>query len=457
MSKQVSGQTSRRVSRTPLRVKLTVTVVLLVTVAAAVISAATVLLLRDRLLDRVDDQLERVTETLHNDMRDERPSPQGQLLVYVPSDVSVLQLGPDGAVVARSRNADPAFEAALPADLPEGMSTVESWRVLKDGGLVVAMPLTHVDETVAQMAWIDAVVALIVVAIVAAAGVAVVRGSMQPLEEIERTAEVIAAGNLSQRVEGENDRTEVGRLARALNGMLAQIEAAFRARAASEAYMRRFVADAGHELRTPLTAIRGFADLYTRQRGEDELVSRIGRATGRMTLLVEDLLLLAHLDQRRPLRADRVDLLAVAAEAVQEWSLLARDRKIDLAVKGENAPLVTGDESRLRQVIGNLLSNAVRHTPPGTAVEVRLLEGRLENGAPAVVLEVADQGPGLSREQAERVFERFYRADKARSRDEGGSGLGLAIVSALAVAHGGVAEADPGPGAVFRVRLPAAD
>ncbi|WP_211370650.1 sensor histidine kinase [Nonomuraea turkmeniaca] len=444
-------------SRTPLRVKLTVIVVLLVTVAVTVISVASVVLLRDRLLDRVDDQIRRVTETLHNDMRDERPTPEGQLLVYVPSDVSVLRVGRDGTVTARSRNADPDFEAALPPSLSSGISTVERWRVLADGGLLVAMPLTQVDETVTQMAWIGAIVALVVVAIVAAAGVIAVRGSLRPLEEIERTAQVIAAGNLSRRVEGEDPRTEVGRLARALNGMLAQIESAFRARAASEEYMRRFVADAGHELRTPLTAIRGFADLFRRQRGEDELVARIGRAAGRMSLLVEDLLLLASLDQRRPLRSDRVDLLAVAAEAVQEAALLARDRKIDLTVKGENAPLVIGDESRLRQVIGNLLSNAVRHTPPGTAVEVRLLEGRLDDGGPAVVLEVADQGPGLSPEQAERVFERFYRADKARSRDEGGSGLGLAIVAALAAAHGGVAEVDSGSGATFRVRLPAAD
>ncbi|MEO3811835.1 HAMP domain-containing sensor histidine kinase [Sphaerisporangium sp. B11E5] len=445
-------------SGVPLRVKLTVAVVLLVSVAVGVISTAGVLVLREQLLGRVDNQIKQVTETLYRDMRDERPTPGGQLLVYVPSDVSVLQVA-GGQVVARSRNADPDIEAALPQPLPVGLSTVDRWRVLFDGSLVVAMPLTHVEETVAQMAWIDAVVALTVVAIVATAGVIVVRRSLRPLEKIERTAEVIAAGNLSQRVEGEDPRTEVGRLAGALNGMLAQIEGAFRARALSEQHMRRFVADAGHELRTPLTAIRGFADLFRHQRGEDELVERISAAAARMSLLVEDLLLLANLDQRRPLRNDRIDLLALAAEAVQEAALLEGDRKIELAVEGENAPLVIGDESRLRQVIGNLLSNAVRHTPPGTAVEVRLLEGRLDGGGPAVVLEVADQGPGLEPRQAERVFERFYRADRSRSRQEGGTGLGLAIVAALAQAHGGSAEIDtaPGAGATFRVRLPAAD
>ncbi|WP_246266822.1 sensor histidine kinase [Nonomuraea typhae] len=444
---------------TPLRVRLAVAMALLVTVAALVIGAVSVLVVRNGLLDRVDDQINRVTEILHRDMRDERPSPGGELRVYVPSDVSVLQVDAGGTVVARSRNADPGFEAALPAEVPAGLSTVDRWRVLSDDGLLVAMPLTEVEATVAQMAWVNLVVALTVVIIVAAAGVIVIRRSLRPLQEIERTAAVIAAGNLSHRVEGENPRTEVGRLARALNGMLAQIESAFRARAASEAYMRRFIADAGHELRTPLTAIRGFAELFQRQRGADELVARIAKVGARMSLLVEDLLLLAGLDQRRPLRGDRVDLLAVAAEAVQEASLLARDRKIDLVVKGENAPLVAGDESRLRQVLGNLLSNALRHTPPGTAVEVRLLEGRLAGGDPAVVLEVADQGPGLTPEQAERVFERFYRADPARSRDEGGTGLGLAIVAALAAAHGGDAavETVPGAGATFRVRLPAAD
>ncbi|MFD0660431.1 sensor histidine kinase [Thermocatellispora tengchongensis] len=274
----------------------------------------------------------------------------------------------------------------------------------------------------------------------------------------------MAAGDLSRRVEesepGEGvPRTEVGRLARSLNGMLAQIETAFRARTASEARMRQFVSDAGHELRTPLTTIRGFADLYRRQHGDHELVARIAGAAERMGLLVEDLLLLASLDQSRPLRRDRVDLLAVTAEVVRETALLARDRTIDLVVAGENAPHVIGDGSGLRQVVANLLGNAVRHTPPGTAVEVRLVEGRLRDGGPAVVLEVADHGPGLRPEQAERVFERFYRADRARSRDEGGTGLGLAIVAGLAAAHGGTAEVEtaPGRGATFRVRIPAAD
>ncbi|GAA5069916.1 two-component system OmpR family sensor kinase [Thermocatellispora tengchongensis] len=447
-----------------LRVKLTVAVVLLVTLAAAVISVISVIVLRDRLFGRVDDQIRRTTETLRRDMRDERPAPDGRLRVYVPSDVLVLRLGADGAVVARSRNVDPRLEAALPKPVPEGGFTVGGWRVLSGDGLVVAMPLAGIEETVGQVAWLDALVALAVVAVVAAAGALVVRGSLRPLTEIEETAGIIAAGDLSRRVEesepGEGvPRTEVGRLARSLNGMLAQIETAFRARTASEARMRQFVSDAGHELRTPLTTIRGFADLYRRQHGDHELVARIAGAAERMGLLVEDLLLLASLDQSRPLRRDRVDLLAVTAEVVRETALLARDRTIDLVVAGENAPHVIGDGSGLRQVVANLLGNAVRHTPPGTAVEVRLVEGRLRDGGPAVVLEVADHGPGLRPEQAERVFERFYRADRARSRDEGGTGLGLAIVAGLAAAHGGTAEVEtaPGRGATFRVRIPAAD
>jgi two-component system OmpR family sensor kinase len=229
--------------------------------------------------------------------------------------------------------------------------------------------------------------------------------------------------------------------------------------------MRRFVADASHELRTPLTTIRGFAELYRQGAASGEadvrrLLGRIEAEAGRMGLLVEDLLLLARLDQQRPLARTPVDLLALADDAVHAARAVDATRPVRLEIGSTDPPpIVTGDESRLRQVLANLLGNAVRHTPPGTPVTVRLsTEPSRRSGDPAAVLTVSDRGPGMTAEHASRVFERFYRADPARGRDEGGSGLGLAIVAALVAGHGGTVDVDTGPGqgARFRVELPLA-
>jgi two-component system, OmpR family, sensor kinase len=272
--------------------------------------------------------------------------------------------------------------------------------------------------------------------------------------------------------------------------MLAHIEAAFRAQTRSEAAarqsenrMRQFAADASHELRTPLTAIKGFAEYY-RQRGGvaengsgelsredvDRIMHRVEDEATRMGVLVEDLLLLARIDQQRPLEQRPVDVLALAADAVQDARMIAPEREVRLIVGHDTAFIVTGDEARLRQVVGNLMSNALTHTPGGTPVEMHVRAGLLgpapgpaapgvpAQPVPAVVLEVVDHGPGMSSDQAQRVFERFYRADQARTRQTGGTGLGLAIVSALVNAHGGTVSVDtePGRGATFRVALPLA-
>jgi len=181
-----------------------------------------------------------------------------------------------------------------------------------------------------------------------------------------------------------------------------------------------------------------------------------------MGLLVEDLLTLARLDQQRPLARQPVDLLSLAADAVHDARLLAPSRTVDLSVQPGAAFLVIGDEPRLRQIIGNLMSNALGHTPDGTPIEVLISSGTLDprnsKSVPAVILDVTDHGPGMTPEQAHRAFERFYRADQARTRKAGGSGLGLAIVAALVAAHGGVASVRtaPGQGATFRIALPLA-
>ena len=267
------------------------------------------------------------------------------------------------------------------------------------------------------------------------------------------TADAIAAGDLTRRVEPADDRTEVGRLGIALNTMLARIEAAFEQRRGSEERLRRFVADASHELRTPLTSIRGYAELFRRgadTRPEDlaKSMSNIESEASRMGVLVDDLLLLARLDQGRPLEREPLDLAAVASDAVESARAIEPDRTIELVA--DDPVRIVGDASRLRQVIDNLLDNARVHAP-GSPVRVEVSLDDEE-----ALLRIGDRGPGLDPEVEGRIFERFMRGDPSRSRGTGGVGLGLSIVQAIVAAHGGEVTAsshDEG-GTVFEVRLP---
>jgi two-component system OmpR family sensor kinase len=192
----------------------------------------------------------------------------------------------------------------------------------------------------------------------------------------------------------------------------------------------------------------------------NRIMERVEQESSRMGGLVEDMLVLARLDQQRPIERRPVDLLTLAADAVQDARIVAPSRAIDLTVGTGAAFLVLGDEGRLRQVISNLMNNALTHTPEGSPITVRLLTGQQQGSppVPCAILEVIDHGPGLTQEQASRVFERFYRADQARGRRTGGSGLGLAIVAALVGAHGGTVGVDTAPhqGATFRITLPLA-
>jgi len=289
-----------------------------------------------------------------------------------------------------------------------------------------------------------------------------VRRGLRPLDEMATTAGAIAAGDLSMRVSDVDSRTEVGKLGAALNTMLSEIEQAFAARTASEDRLRRFLADASHELRTPLTSIRGYAELFdrgARDRPEDLATSmrHIREDANRMSVLVDDLLLLARLDRKRPLAHDSVNLAEITAAAVEAARVSAPERAIDLEASGQT--VVVGDADRLRQAIDNLLRNAVQHTPPGTPIEVRL------HAEPAQVgIEVTDHGQGIPVEERERIFEPFHRADPSRARSSGGVGLGLAIVSAIARAHGGTVgvtsngaadvTSNGAAGATFWIRIP---
>ena len=433
----------------------------------------------------------------------------------VPGSGNWQNLSSSGPAISGSQ-AQASGNSSPPFTVPS-LSGSYDWRVITqpvqyttDGGvtsqsgtLVVGLSLGNLEQTMAYLTRLDLIVSVVILLVLMIVGFAVVRANLQPLVDIEETAGEIADGHLNRRVPERDPRTEIGSLGRSLNIMLSQIETAFHSREQSEAAahqseerMRRFIADASHELRTPLTAIRGFAEYY-RQRGGlvahwdkeeaatatasgevgpgplvmgsgltpddlDRIMHRVEKEAARMGLLVEDLLLLARLDQQRPLARQPIDLLSLAADAVHDARLLAPDRTIDLSVQPGAAFLVIGDEPRLRQVIGNLMSNALTHTPDGSPIEVSIgsgtLDPRVRDSAPAVTLDVADHGPGMTPEQAHRVFERFYRADQARTRATGGSGLGLAIVSALVAAHGGVASVRTAPdrGATFRIALPLA-
>ena len=323
------------------------------------------------------------------------------------------------------------------------------------GVIVTAISLDPTDKTLASLTHVEVIVSIAVISALLVLTLWIIRLGMRPLDDMTETAGAIAGGDLTRRIRRADDRSEVGRLGSALNGMLSQIEAAFRERTSSESRLRRFVADASHELRTPLTSIRGYAELLRKGAFDTEddrrrAAERIEGEAARMSLLVEDLLLLARLDQGRPPVREPVDLCRVVADAVDATRVNAEGRPVTLETDGP--VVVRGDAARLRQIVDNLLQNAVVHTPAATPVHVEV--GR---DGPNAVVRVADEGPGLDTEQAAQVFDRFYRGSEARTGE--GTGLGLSIVAALAGAHGGSArvETAPGTGSVFIVEIPAAD
>ena len=481
-------------SRTPLSGRLVAisTVLLLAGLVLAGVTATW--LLQRTLVGQVDDKLRteglaQVSATSSTSPWEGSGTPTDYLGVYVKNGEFGTLFSPRASALHERGVPDlPALtvaQAQARAGKPFTVSsdTGSRWRAVAYPGtenatgeavaIIVALPLEDVSQTVRAMVGVLAASGAVILLLGGLAGWWAVRRSLRPLREIEQTAAAFAAGDFSQRIPAAPTSTEVGRLGAALNGMLAQIEQAFAARTASEQRMRRFVSDASHELRTPLAAIRGYGELYrmgalTTKDQVDDTFGRIEGSATRMGTLVEDLLSLARLDERREARRDPVDLTVVAADAVSDLRALDPTRTtriVPLTSGGATGPVVVqGDEAHVRQVVANLVGNVVQHTPAGTPVEIAVglaqrTPGPDEPAGPATpvgVIEVRDHGPGIDPEHAARVFERFYRVDASRGRDSGGSGLGMAIVAAIVTAHHGHVDLcqTPGGGTTVRVELP---
>ncbi len=466
-----------------LRARLVLGVIVLGAAGLAIADVATYMSLRSFLFERTDASLRESHASIAREVfRTGCPGTGGRVprgtepgdYVEVRAEDGDLVCSWQATMVGESALAPPRLPTTLevPAPDEEGAPARRYLTVRAEDGrgryrvrasvepvtgatLIVARSLADVDATLRRLVLIMLLVTVGVLGALAALGLWVVRLGLRPLDAIGETAAAIAGGDLSRRVERAEPRTEVGRLGMALNAMLGHIESAFKAREASERRLRRFVADASHELRTPLAAVRAYAELFDRgaDRNPADLeraMSGITRESERMSLLVDDLLLLARLDEGRPLEREPVELDEVVREAVETSAALEPERPIEL----ESQPVaVLGDRERLRQIVDNLLGNVRAHTPAKAPVRVRV--GAVAGEA---LIEVEDSGPGLSAEAAERVFERFYRADDSRSRASGGVGLGLSIVAAVAQAHGGTvaARSQPGEGATFTIALPLA-
>ena len=505
-----------------LRTRLVVSIAVLTAVALVAANTVGVLFLRSYLISRVDAQIalqaraDQARVASGRPLFGQLPRPRNGL----GQDFRVLVFASDGTQFAMDTAAPVAADATdstgpnlgswkdVLSHRDRGVYTVAGhdgtpWRVmaysLRPIGFtgVSGVSLRDVESTSTNLIAIDSAVAGLLLLMLGLAASSVVRIGLRPLTRMEHTAaEIVDTHDLARRVTDVDPHTEPGRLGAALNAMLSRVEAAVHARTASEQRLRQFLADASHELRTPLTSIQGFAELYRRGGTPpgpelDEAMGRIESEVGRMRLLVNDLLLLARLDEERPLARHPVDLLGVAAETVRDAHIRVPTRFVQLAALDDASDTfepvtVIGDADRLRQVATNLVSNALQHTGDNTRIVVRVgrpaAVGRNGSGSmsgdavagnplapvafmgrelppdmPVAVLEVADTGPGMERADAERVFERLFRTERSRDRRHGGAGLGLAIVAAIVQAHGGRVELTtaPGAGSRFRVLLPA--
>jgi two-component system, OmpR family, sensor kinase len=527
--------------------KLIIGLIVLFGLASVIVSAVTVQSLNDSLMSSLNQQLQTATQTWYSCVQSSttndrdhngQPDPGGDSMGYacgdqgqapntllvVLNDDSVVYKGlvsrvcsmsaTDTTTLAKLSPAampDPSAPSDPPAPPPDEAPPVPTHTVDLDslGGeflitkvagpeagteLVTGMPLAPVNETLSHVENTEHVVFGGVLLLAILLGGLLVELSLRPLRRVAATATRVTelpldSGEvtLPAGVPDNDPRTEVGRVGAAFNRMLSHVERALGRRAASEARLRRFAADASHELRTPLSAIRGYAELALRHPGpvpEDvtHALRRVQSESARMTVLVDDLLLLARLDAGRPLEREPVDLSRLAIETTSDARVARTDHRWRLDLPDEPV-LVTGDEHRLHQVMANLLSNAGKHTPPGSTVSVALAvaggaeaatgreshdtewsgdttvqRGVLPTG-PRVELSITDDGPGIPPELLPELFERFTRADTSRARDANAAGkstgLGLAIVDAVVAAHGGCITVTSKPGTTrFAIILP---
>ena len=325
----------------------------------------------------------------------------------------------------------------------------------RDGEVIAtAAPLDDVNAAVSRILRFTLGAGFVAMVLAGAASWFLIRNRLQPVDRMIDTAAAIAAGDLSRRAPDANPRTELGRLSHALNEMLGQIEESVDARVQNENRLRRFVADAAHELRTPLTSLRGFAELHRAGALKDpgqlnNAMRRIEAESSRMQRLVDDLLMLARLDEQRGVTRLPVDLAPLLDDSIEAARAIEPERPISANLA--TGALVLGDAGHFRQIFDNLITNARIHTPAGTPISVSVRTEERE-----IVVTIADRGPGIPRDDQERIFERFWRADPSRTRATGGSGLGLAIVASLVRAHDGTIslESEPGAGAAFTIRFP---
>ena len=458
--------------------RLIVTVVALVAVASLLVAGAVTLVMSNYLTDRLDEKLtDSMGRAQHapmfprtdGDFDDRRPDPgRGQdvgLIIVIPGKPGSI-VTPDGAAPQISTAARDQLAGVTPdakahsVDLPK----YGSYRVLADEGpdgstYVVGLPRDDVDNTIASLIWWEALLALAAIAAAAVAGRILVRRQLRPLREVAATAHEVIAMPLSSGEIGETVRvpaeltdpaTEVGQVGGALNQLLGHVEEALDARHESEQQVRQFLADASHELRTPLSTIKGYAELSRRTGRDDpdQILAKVESEAGRMSTLVEDMLLLARLDAGREVDRRPVDLTRLIVEAVNDARVVDPERQWTFDVPDEPVT-VTGDEQRLHQAVTNLLTNASRHTPPKTTVDVRLTVGE------SVRIEVHDDGPGIDPGLVPTIFERFVRGDSSRTRASGGAGLGMSLVRAIMHAHHGTATVQSKPGdTTFTLALP---
>ena len=481
-----------RLSSIPLRARLVAIISLLLAAGLGIAGVTTTAVASDFLVKQVDGELATAARDPYGILNSLQQSPAQGL----PSDYYVRIVGEQSepstlGISAMTRFGKPELpevtydEAAESGDEPfttSGTSNgagTESWRVItlaatypsgERAVVYVALPLVGMDKTISILTRTLIMSGLGIVLLGGLTAWVLVERSLRSLRAVEHTAAQIAAGDLTLRVPEAPPGTEMGSLAASLNAMLTQIERAFAAQEASEVRMRQFVSDASHELRTPVATIRGYGELYrmgaldTTNKVDDTMV-RIEDAARRMGTLVNDLLVLARLDEGRPIAREDVDLAALAKDSVQDLHALDPTREVSVVPLDADADtdspqgqvpdklVVEGDRDRLRQVVTNLIGNVARHTPAGTPAEVAL-GIRQDDGV--AVLEVRDHGPGVTADQGRRIFERFYRADSSRTRESGGSGLGMAIVAAIIGAHSGHVEVSdtPGGGLTVQVTLP---